>query len=39
MCTMAQSLAILVNNGVIRMADAERALTDPSELRNCLRAA
>lgn len=39
MCTMAQSLATLVDNGVIRMADAEKALSDPSELRNCLRAA
>ena len=39
MRTMAQSLANLVAEGKVRLADAERALSDPSELQNCLRAA
>ena len=39
MRTMAQSLANLVSEGTVRLADAERALSDPSELQNCLRAA
>tara|TARA_R110002126_G_scaffold11114_9_gene50442 strand:+ start:131 stop:1195 length:1065 start_codon:yes stop_codon:yes gene_type:complete len=39
MRTMAQSLANLVNSGVVRLADAEKMLSDPSELKNSLRAA
>ena len=39
MRTMAQSLANLVAEDKVRLADAERALSDPSELQNCLRAA
>jgi twitching motility protein PilT len=39
MCTMAQSLAGLVNAGKVRLADAEAALSDPGELRASVRAA
>ena len=39
MVTMAQSLATLVNAGKVRMADAERVLSDPSEMRASVRAA
>ena len=39
MQTMAQSLAILVRGGRVRIEDAERALSDPSELRTLVRAA
>jgi twitching motility protein PilT len=38
MRTMAQSLANLVNSGVVRSADAEKVLSDPSELKTSLRA-
>ncbi len=39
MTTMSQSLARLVNEGRVRLKDAERELSDPSELRNSVRAA
>jgi twitching motility protein PilT len=39
MNTMAQSLASLVRTGKVRIDDAERALSDPSELRTLVRAA
>jgi len=39
MCTMAQSLANLVNSGQVRLADAEAVLADPGELRAAVRAA
>ena len=39
MKTMAQSLSELVRAGRVRIEDAERALTDPSELRSMIRAA
>ncbi|MFN0242030.1 MAG: type IV pilus twitching motility protein PilT [Planctomycetota bacterium] len=39
MRTMAQSLAELVRNGKVTMAAAERAISDPSELRTLVRAA
>jgi twitching motility protein PilT len=39
MKTMAQSLAETVRCGRVRIEDAERALTDPSELRTLIRAA
>ncbi len=37
MRTMATSLANLVKSGRVRLEDAERALTDPSELKTLLR--
>jgi hypothetical protein len=36
---MAASLAELVKSGRVRIEDADRALSDPSELRNMIRAA
>ena len=39
MTTMAASLARLVRNGIVRLQDAERALSDPSELHSMVRAA
>ena len=39
MTTMSQSLAQLVNAGKVRLADAEQVVSDPSELRNSVRAA
>jgi twitching motility protein PilT len=39
MTTMSQSLARLVNEGRVRLKDAEREVSDPSELRNSVRAA
>lgn len=39
MTTMSQSLAHLVNAGKVRLNDAERVVSDPSELRNSVRAA
>lgn len=39
MCTMAQSLAALVQSGKIQMADAEVAIGDPSELHSAVKAA
>jgi len=39
MMTMSQSLARLVNEGRVRLKDAEREVSDPSELRNSVRAA
>jgi len=39
MKTMAASLAELVRSGKVRMDDADRAASDPAELRNLLRAA
>ncbi len=39
MRTMAASLAELVRAGKVRMDDAERAASDPTEMRNLLRAA
>jgi twitching motility protein PilT len=39
MCTMAASLAQLVGTGQVRMADAEAALSDPSEFMSMVRAA
>jgi len=39
MKTMAQSLAEAVRCGRVRIEDAERAMTDPSELRTLIRAA
>ncbi|MBK8178503.1 MAG: type IV pilus twitching motility protein PilT [Planctomycetes bacterium] len=39
MRTMAASLADLVRSGKVRMDDADRAVSDPAELRNLLRAA
>jgi len=39
MRTMAMSLAELVKCGRLRIEDADRALSDPSELRNLIRAA
>lgn len=39
MCTMSQSLAALVKSGRVNIVDAEMALSDPTELRNLLRAA
>jgi twitching motility protein PilT len=39
MKTMAQSLAELVRSGRVRIDDAERAMTDPAELRTLVRAA
>ncbi len=39
MGTMAASLAKLVRNGTVRLADAERSMSDPSELQTMVRAA
>jgi hypothetical protein len=39
MRTMAMSLAELVKCGRLRIEDADRALSDPTELRNLIRAA
>jgi twitching motility protein PilT len=39
MCTMAHSLAVLVRAGRVRIAHAEGALADPSELHRLMRAA
>ncbi|MEZ6014121.1 MAG: type IV pilus twitching motility protein PilT [Planctomycetota bacterium] len=39
MTTMSQSMAKLVNEGRVRLKDAEREVSDPSELRNSVRAA
>ncbi|MDP6520249.1 MAG: type IV pilus twitching motility protein PilT [Planctomycetota bacterium] len=39
MCTMAHSLAGLVRSGRVRVADAEAALPDPTELHRLMRAA
>ncbi len=39
MATMAQSLALLVRSGKVRMEDAERALSDTTELQSLMRAA
>ncbi|MCC6406519.1 MAG: type IV pilus twitching motility protein PilT [Planctomycetes bacterium] len=39
MRTMAQALADLVKSGRVRIEDADRALSDPSELRTLIRAA
>ena len=39
MTTMSQSLARLVNQGRVRLKDAEREVSDPNELRNSVRAA
>ena len=39
MTTMSQSLATLVNAGKVRLADAEKISSDPSELINALKAA
>jgi twitching motility protein PilT len=39
MRTMAQSLAELVRSGRVRLEDAERSMTDPTELRTLIRAA
>ena len=39
MTTMAQSLARLVKERKLKMADAEKVLSDPSELKNAVRAA
>ena len=39
MRTMAMSLAELVKTGRLRIEDADRSLSDPTELRNLIRAA
>jgi twitching motility protein PilT len=39
MTTMASSLSRLVRSGVVRLSDAEQALSDPSELHTLVRAA
>ena len=39
MKTMAQSLAELVRAGRVRLDEAERAVSDPGELRSLVRAA
>jgi twitching motility protein PilT len=39
MTTMAASLARLVRSGAVRLADAEKSLSDPSELHTLVRAA